>query len=185
MRRMGKRWSEPTMATDTSGGAAKLKFVLAFGAAAAQPLTAAPTVSPAAALSASRRLIAVIAFPPSCTASCAAALQRNYHETSAMAARPGSMVVPRHGAAASAHQEVEVAAFVRLVDMLDIELHVAARGVLLRRRPLPAAPLELGIGHVQMQSTLFHVELDQIAALHQRERPAGGRFRHDVQHDGA
>src|SRR5438105_5421507 len=131
MRRTGKRCAEPMMGTDTGGGASKVR--LDFSAALACPANA-PTVSDTPAFNIARRSMAVM-IPP-------------------------SMIVARHGTAAAAHQEIEIRAFARLVDVLHVELDVAARRVRLRRLPFRAPPRELRGGYMQMQFALSYIQLD-------------------------
>src|SRR6185437_12187886 len=60
-----------------------------------------------------------------------------------------SMRWPRHRAAALADEEVEIAAEMRLLHMLLIELYPAAIGMRLRRRPVRAPLSELLLAHFQ------------------------------------
>ena len=69
--------------------------------------------------------------------------------------------------------------------MVDVQLPVAAGQLRCRRLPRRTALGELFIADVQVQAALGHVELDQVAVLHQRERPAGRGLGRGVQHHGA
>src|SRR5258706_6617342 len=82
-------------------------------------------------------------------------------------------------------EEIEVAAFVGLLDMLGEDHAVAA--FVFACRGLPGAfPLaHLGVGNLKIQNFPFHVELDEIAVLHERERAADERLGRHMQHAGA
>src|SRR6266542_6813827 len=84
-----------------------------------------------------------------------------------------------------AFEEVEIAAFVGLSDVLLIERAETARESRRRRLPLRAPARELVGGHAQLEPPCMHIELDQIAVAHERERPADEGLRCDVQHAGA
>src|SRR6266850_7750284 len=85
----------------------------------------------------------------------------------------------------SSLEEVEVAALVGLADVAREDGAVAARELLLRLAPGALPARQLGGFHLEVQLALVDIELDQIAALHQRERTADEGLRRDVQHAGA
>src|SRR5258708_537908 len=82
-------------------------------------------------------------------------------------------------------EEIEVAAFVGLADMLREQRAVAAPVSGRRRFPFAFSALQFGFIHLERKPTARHVELDQIAALHQRERATDVAFGGNVQHAGA
>ena len=83
------------------------------------------------------------------------------------------MGVARHVRAAATHEHIEIGAEVRLLHVIDVQL-VPAASRHRRRLPVGAALSELGVAHVEMQAPRGHVDLDEIAVPHQRQRPAGG-----------
>src|SRR5260370_41899586 len=85
---------------------------------------------------------------------------------------PRSMRLARHGRAAAADQEVEIDALIRLHDMIDIKLGVAADMGRLESLPFPAPALALARGDVEMEPPFLDVDLDHVAILDQAERPA-------------
>src|SRR5260370_3346991 len=78
-----------------------------------------------------------------------------------------SMRLPCHLRAALADEEVEIGALMRLHDMVDVELGVAAVVVAVRRLPRLAALRQLGVGHVELEGPLVDVQLDHFPVLHQ------------------
>ena len=62
-------------------------------------------------------------------------------------------------------QKIEVAAFVRLADMLRIHRPVAARITRRRRRPGGAAARKFLVAHMQMDAARGDVDLDLVAGL--------------------
>src|SRR5437879_8553045 len=83
--------------------------------------------------------------------------------------------------------EVEIAAFVGLQNGLVEEMRVAAPGPFRRGDGLErrTALVEFGGIDQEIDASLLDIEPDHVAVLHQRQGTAGGRFRRDVQHDGA
>ena len=69
-------------------------------------------------------------------------------------------------------QEVEVAPLVRTQNVLGEQPSVAPGIVRLRRGPLRKAPLDLPLVDEQVQASVRHVELDQIAVSNRRQRAA-------------
>jgi hypothetical protein len=69
--------------------------------------------------------------------------------------------------------------------VVDVELPVAAVHGGFGALPGGAAARQLGVVHVQVQLARGHVERDQVAVLHQRQRAAGGGLGRGVQHHGA
>src|SRR2546426_5820598 len=86
------------------------------------------------------------------------------------------------GSRSGAFQKIKIAAFVSLADVLREERAVAA--LELARRGFPGAPAlhHLRVVDHELQPAARHVELDRIAGLHQRERPADPGFGRDVEH---
>src|SRR5712692_11849329 len=82
-------------------------------------------------------------------------------------------------------EEVEVAALVRLPDVLREERAVAALEFARRGFPGALALHHLCVVDQDLQPAARHVELDRVAGLHQRERPADPGFGRDVQHAAA
>ena len=68
------------------------------------------------------------------------------------------MTLPRHRGAAAAHQEIQIAANVRLIDMLYVKARVTARRRCRRRLPGGAPAGKLFIGDVQVQTAGLQVE---------------------------
>src|SRR3970040_1417885 len=79
-------------------------------------------------------------------------------------------------------ENVEVAALVRLLDVLREDRAVAARVVRRSRLPRLAPPRKLLFAHLELESPRLDVELDEISILHQRERTADKGLRRHVQH---
>jgi hypothetical protein len=84
-----------------------------------------------------------------------------------------------------AFQEIEVAAFVSLLDVLHEELAVTAGINSLFRAPSRAAPAQFLCAHAHVQLAGRDVEFDDIAFLQQRERPTDKGLGGDVQNAGA
>ncbi len=82
-------------------------------------------------------------------------------------------------------QEIEIAAFVGLADVLRIHGAVAARVTRRRLFPGGAAARQLLVRHVQMDAALVDIDLDLVAGLHEGERTADEAFRRHVQDAGA
>src|SRR5262249_21769993 len=82
-------------------------------------------------------------------------------------------------------QEFEVAALVGAQDLLRIELGIAARGLLARKRCTGSALLELGLVDQELDAARLHRQANAVAVAHQAERPARGSVGCHVQHDGA
>ena len=89
---------------------------------------------------------------------------------------------PASGVGRRALEEIEVAALVGLRDVLLVERAEAALVARRRRLPRGAAARELGVAHLELELARRHVELDQVAVPHERERTADERLRRDVQH---
>src|SRR4030095_12391146 len=85
----------------------------------------------------------------------------------------------RHGAGL---EEVEVATFVRLGHVLQVERPEPARVMRLRWRPRLAALGELFVAHLERELPPRDVELDLVAVAHERERAADMRLRRDVEY---
>ena len=80
-----------------------------------------------------------------------------------------------------AAQEVEVAALVGLEHVVKEQAAVAPRVVGRPRLPLRAAAGQLVVGHAEGEPAVGHVQLDLVAVLHVRERPARLGLGRDVQ----
>ena len=65
-----------------------------------------------------------------------------------------------------------VAAFIGAQNFLRIELGIAARGLLARKRRTSGAPLELDLIDQKLDAARLHREADAIAIAHEAERPA-------------
>src|SRR5205085_5856473 len=91
----------------------------------------------------------------------------------------------RLGDPGGALQKIEVATLVRLTDMFGEHGPIAARIARRWRLPGGTAAVELVVGHVQMDTPRGHIDLDRVAALHERQRPADEAFRRHVQNAGA
>src|SRR3954468_12435175 len=92
-----------------------------------------------------------------------------------------SVVVPRDKRAALADEEVEVRAFVGLLDVVEVQAPVAAleRGF----RLLPGF-FSLGkgfFGDQKLDLSLRGIELDHVAVLHERQHAARGGLRRNMQ----
>src|SRR5690349_16200365 len=95
------------------------------------------------------------------------------------------MALPWDSRAAAADQKVEIRTPVRLQDVLNVKLLIAPEGFVSDRRE-PSAPFgEHLFRNVEVQAARADVELDHVALLDERERPAGRRLRGDMQHDRA
>src|SRR3954470_2978369 len=66
-------------------------------------------------------------------------------------------------------EEIEVAAFVGLLDVLGEDHAVAAFVFPCRSLPGASPRAHLGVGNLEVQNFPLHVELDEIAVLHERE----------------
>lgn len=71
-------------------------------------------------------------------------------------------------------EEVEVSAFVRLCDVIDEELRVAAMIAWRGGFPRSTTFRQLFITDVQMQLPVRHIEFDEVTVLHEGERAADG-----------
>src|SRR5262245_21072827 len=97
----------------------------------------------------------------------------------------GGLVYLGLGRRRGAFEEVEVAAFIGLLHVLREDGAVAALVFPCRRFPGAFSFLQFLVGHFQIQLPFFHIELDQVAILHQRQRPADIGLRRDVQYAAA
>ena len=80
-------------------------------------------------------------------------------------------------------QEVEVAPLVRLQHVLRVELAVAARVLDGRGDSTPRGAVASSASLTRsVEPALGHVELDEVAVAHERQRPADERLRRHVQH---
>ena len=82
-------------------------------------------------------------------------------------------------------QEAKVAAFVGLRDRIEEQFAVSAPVVRFVGRTGRQTALDLGLLHVQRQLAAGDVELNLVAGLDGRQRPADGGFRRDVQYVSA
>src|SRR5213592_687458 len=80
-------------------------------------------------------------------------------------------------------EEVEVAALVRLRDMIQEQLAVASRIVRLRWSPSGAPAIQFFVRHLQVQLTRFDVQLDQVSVLDESQCSSYRSLRVDVEHD--
>src|SRR5687767_8659498 len=78
-------------------------------------------------------------------------------------------------------QEIEVAAFVRLLDMPREHPAIAALIAGLLCRQAFAAPCELCVGHLQRDGARWNIDCDGVAGSHQCQRPPDERFWRDVE----
>src|SRR5258708_188023 len=95
-----------------------------------------------------------------------------------------SMRIARDFGAAAADKKVQIGAQMRLLHMLDVEFVPSALGCR-RRTPLAFAACELFIRYVQMQAASGHVELDDVAVAHQRQRTTLRGLRRGMQYHRA
>src|SRR5690349_13821007 len=82
-------------------------------------------------------------------------------------------------------EEVEVAAFIGLLDMFREHPAIAALEAALGRLPFGSALGKLGLAHVETDGARGDIERDSVAVLHERQWPADKGFRRDVQNAGA
>src|SRR5690348_14184104 len=82
-------------------------------------------------------------------------------------------------------EKVEVAAAVRLLDVLIVEPAIAARVPTLRGAPSLASTLELIRVDAETQPAGGNVELDDVPVAHEGERAADCGLRRNVQQGGA
>src|SRR5690606_4931380 len=92
------------------------------------------------------------------------------------------MQVPVYAGTGFSYQHVHVGALLGLLDMVEIEPHVTARCHGVGCLPVGPAPCKFVIGNMQMQSPVFHVQLNLVTVLYQRQGAANGGFGGDVQH---
>ena len=85
------------------------------------------------------------------------------------------MVIFRHEAATLAPQEIQITAFICLIDGVHIQLPITTAQMLGWAFPLFQALGNFFITHMQMQLALGYVELNQITVLHNRQREACAR----------
>src|SRR5689334_17384091 len=97
------------------------------------------------------------------------------------------MRVPSDVRAAGADEEVEVGAGLGLGDVVDVEAGPPSGRVGEGGDGLGVgdALQELVVRDLDVDAAGVDVETDDIAGAHEGERPAGGGFGADVQHDGA
>ena len=78
---------------------------------------------------------------------------------------------------AAADEKVQIGALVGLLDVIDIQLCIPARGQhRFRFSPGLAASGEHVVSDVEVEPARFDIKLDHVAILHERERPPGGGF---------
>src|SRR5690349_19706100 len=94
------------------------------------------------------------------------------------------MTISGYGRAAAADEEIQIGSLVSLLHVLDIKLVVTALRRL-GRLPGGATLRALSLAHIEMQSARRHIELDDVAGLHERERSASRRLGRHVQNHGA
>src|SRR5881409_866804 len=80
-------------------------------------------------------------------------------------------------------EKVEVAALVRLRDMIQEQLAVASRIVRLGWFPSGAPAIQFLVRHLQVQLTRFDVQLDQVSVLDESQCSSHRSLRVDVEHD--
>src|SRR5689334_13345907 len=78
-------------------------------------------------------------------------------------------------------QEIEIAAFVGLADMLRKHRAIAALVMRLRRGPGGTALCKLLVGDMQVNAASGDIDLDLVAGLHQSQRPADKTLRCHMQ----
>ena len=82
-------------------------------------------------------------------------------------------------------QEIEIAAFRGLLDMLAENVAVTALEARRQRLPGGLAAFQFGVVDLHLDQALVHIDRHHIAGLHQRQRPADIALRRDVQNAGA
>src|SRR5690348_5896387 len=102
---------------------------------------------------------------------------------SSMSCLAESVGMLRHRRPAAAEQEIEIAAFVRLQHVIEVQARIPGPWLrLLAGGALRKALDDLCLGHVEMQAPGRAIELDEVAIAHDAQRPARHRFGRDVQH---
>src|SRR5690242_8358650 len=82
-------------------------------------------------------------------------------------------------------EEIEIASEVGLLDVLEEHFPVAA--IVVRRGRLESfqAAFDFGLSQVDVDAAAGNIERDLVAGFNDRQWTAGGRFRRNMQHDGA
>src|SRR5258708_2792748 len=87
--------------------------------------------------------------------------------------------------AESGFQEIEIAAFIGLLDVAREHPAIAALEAAFGLLPFGAAFCEFGLGHIEIDGARGDVEGDAVAVAHQGERSADEGFRRHMQDAGA
>src|SRR5579863_5207808 len=82
-------------------------------------------------------------------------------------------------------EEIEVAAFIGLLDVPGEHPAIAARVARGGLLPYGTTLFQFGLPHVEIDAARRDVERDLVAVFHQRQRPADIGFRRDMQDAGA
>src|SRR5690348_14357564 len=85
------------------------------------------------------------------------------------------------GRAETGFEEIEIAAFIGLLDVAGEHPAIAALEAAFGRLPCRAAAGEFVLRHIEADAARRDVERDAIAAAHQRERPADIGFWRDME----
>src|SRR6478752_2800399 len=81
-------------------------------------------------------------------------------------------------------QEIEVAAFIGLLDVPGEHPAIATLVTRLRRLPCGATLCELGLRYIEIDGAGIDIQRDLVAVAHQRQRSAYIGLRRDVQDAG-
>src|ERR1700678_2886960 len=82
-------------------------------------------------------------------------------------------------------QEVEVAAFMRLADVLGVHVAITTLEPRCRRRPRGFATSQFLIRNPHVDAASGNIDLDDVAGAEQRQRSSDERLRRNMQHAGA
>src|SRR5436190_15111522 len=122
----------------------------------------------------------------SCVQSVAVLASRRRWTVSCFSSMDGSRSMDLRFAAGARYmvglEKIEIAAFIRLLDVLQVQNAVAAREFRRGRFPCRLALGHFLVADEQIEAAPFDVERDLVAVAHQRKRPADVRFGRHVQH---